>query len=185
MKLALFALSISLSFACNGSADDDDDGSDTGTMDAAVMDAAPTDSGAMTVEIGTGIDDYQALAIGQDVMIAQGPQGGGRWGGFHVWHAARTRGLNPMGIMLSFHVYLTGTREEIAGQSRFADLQPDGSGGYVLYGVAPPFADCCQAANHDIIMRVEATDTDGATAADERQVHAMACRDFGGTDLCL
>jgi hypothetical protein len=169
---------------CAACGETEDDGSvdaspqDTGGVDAGM------DAGIHRAEIGTGVDGFEPLTTGQDVMLTQGPQGGGRQGGFHIWHAVRTRELNPEALTMAFHVYSVDTREELAAQTRMADLQPDGTGGYVIWGVAPPFPDCCQAANQDVIMHVLVTDADGMTGEDERTIHALACRDNAGTDLC-
>jgi len=178
MRLALL---LPILIAC-GTNDDDDGVQDATPADMGAMDAGQ-DAGVKTAEIGTGIDGFQILTEGQNVMLVQGPQGGGRQGGFHVWHAVRTNDLNPDEILLSFTVYKASDRTEIASQERRANLQP-ATEGDVAYGVAPPFYDCCDAANQDIIMEVVATDAQNKTGTDERRVHAMGCIDVSGTNLC-
>src|SRR5688500_10565276 len=100
MRLACAAL---LLFACNSNTDDDDDVGDVGSPDALVItDSGTPDSGFDQVEIGTGVEMFETLTMNEVVNIILGPQGGGRMGGYHLWHAVRVRGFNPEGITMNF-----------------------------------------------------------------------------------
>lgn len=149
-------------------------------LDASVLE----DAGGPSLEIGTGVDRFEELVEGQEIEIILGPQGGGRWGGFHVWHGVKTQGFDPEGIMLSFRTYLADTREEIASQERRANLIPLDGTSYVAYGIAPPFLDCCKAEDQDIILAVEIRDATGRTGTSEKQAHATYCLDASGASVC-
>ncbi len=180
-------LSAAVLCACDGRTHGDDgithpDASEAGS-DAGEADAQVSDGGVMNVEIGTGVEAFEALTEGEMIPIQLGPQGGGQYGGFHVWHAVRVHDLDPTDITLNFRVYLASTNEEIASQERRADLLPS-SGGWIAYGIAPPFTDCCLAEDHDIVMTVLVTDSTGKTGSDRRTVHAELCKDFSGVSVC-
>lgn len=136
-----------------------------------------------SIEIGTGVVSFIPLTEGQAVEIFRGPQGGGRTGGYHIWHAARIHGVDPHAADLIFKTLLP-TGEEIASNARTENLQYM-DGAYVVAGVAPALSDCCHAANADVVMRVEIRDRNGVTAQDQRLVHAGDCLlGAGGPSLC-
>lgn len=186
MRMHLASLGVLFAVAaCSSSGSQDEDAA--GLVDLGEDAGEPIvieDAEARTTQIGTGADAFEPVTMGQDVVLTQGPQGGGRWGGFHIWHAVRTRGLDHRGITMRFETLIPDTREVIASQERRTNLVSDGTGHFVAYGIAPAFPDCCKAAGNDVIMLVELTDASGRTGSDEQVVRAGACRDFSGVDLC-
>jgi hypothetical protein len=167
--------------ACNGG--DDDEG---GMPDATTgMDASSeADMGtAPVVEIGIGQDEFNAVAEGQTVMLAQGSQGGGRLLGYHIWSAVRVKGLNPSDASVEF-VLLDQDGNEQARQPRQISLQPQGEF-FAAYGFAPRIQDCCAIANRMATMRVRVEDSDGLSGEDERTVMAGPCIDMNtGANQC-
>ena len=143
------------------------------------------DAGTMQrIELGTGFARYRPLTDGQEVELSRGPQGGGRWGGFHVWHAATLNGYNPHVTELVFRTYLADDLTLVATSTRSFNLEYV-EDRYVVAGVAPPIADCCLAQNRELIMRVDVKDRDGRTGSDERRVRAGVCAEMsGGPSLC-
>lgn len=157
--------------------------SESNSPDASDADDDSDSLGDPTVEIGTGVDGFEALEDGQLVTLTLGPQGGGRWGGYHVWHAVRAHGFNPENVEAKFETHLASTDEEIARQTRRYDLV-EISGGAVAFGAAPWIDDCCVAEETDLVMSVELTDADGHTAHDERTVHTGRCLDADDAPIC-
>jgi hypothetical protein len=149
--------------------------------EAPIVDAAITGS----VEIGTGADRFIPVMAGEVVEIILGPQGGGRNGGYHLWHSLRARDVDPIAVSATFRTFLAAGREEIAVQTRTFDLQPGGGGSYVAFGIAPQLQDCCRVERADVIMRIELT-TSGGVITDERQVRASdRCVDgMSGASIC-
>ncbi|MFO0724377.1 MAG: hypothetical protein U1E65_11375 [Myxococcota bacterium] len=145
--------------------------------DAADMDALPQPDGSTPgmVELGTGRSMFMPLMTGDTVVPAEGPQGGGSAFGYNLPYGVKTRGMNPSQATLTFITFLASDHSEQARITLTFDLMPDGSGAYVFFGGAPPLMQCCDVANRDVVMRVEVTDMDGLTGADERQVHAGDC----------
>lgn len=143
-------------------------------------DAGNTD---MVVEIGTGVDDFIPLTDGQAVDITLGPQGGGRSGGFHIWHAVKVWNIQPRDVLLSFKTRNADTGEEIASQERRVNLRPLGEA-YTAFGISPWLLDCCKAQDQDVIMWVEVKDAADRTGTDERRVHAGQCLDASGVSVC-
>lgn len=185
-KLSLLLLAALTMVACSDSGPEDTDAQiDVDLGEDAGEPIVIEDAEARTTEIGTGADVFEMLTAGQDVVLTQGPQGGGRWGGFHIWHAVRTLGLDHRGITMRFETRLASTNEVLASQERRANLVSDGTGHFIAYGIAPAFPDCCKAAGNDVVMAVQLTDASGRTGSDELVVHAGVCRDFSGLDLCL
>ena len=140
------------------------------------------DAGTMEVEIGTGVDNFIPLTEGQAVDIILGPQGGGRNGGFHIWHSVRTRNIHPENVLLKFETRVASTGQLIATQERRANLRPSGDD-YVAHGIAPWLMDCCLAEDNDVRMAVEVIDDTGSMGSDARVVHASFCVE-GGFSVC-
>lgn len=143
------------------------------------------DADVRVVQVGTGVDHFEEVTAGELMPLIQGPQGGGRWGGFHIWHAVRVRGFDHRGISLSFETRLASNQEMLASQTRRVNLVSDGTGHHIAYGIPPAFPDCCLAAGNEVVMAVSITDAAGRTGADEITVRAGVCRDTSGVDLCL
>ncbi|MBI4820666.1 MAG: hypothetical protein HY791_30660 [Deltaproteobacteria bacterium] len=146
----------------------------------------PIDGGQSgpTLEIGTGTERFEEIMEGQTLPIILGPQGGGRAGGYHIWHALRSRGFDPISVEATFRTVLP-SGEELAKETRRYDLAPGTtSGTYVAYGSAPRLRDCCLAEETDVVMSVDLTDAHGVTGHAEQRVHTTYCADHDGSHIC-
>lgn len=142
---------------------------DAGALDLGFVDGAVPNP----VEVGTGADGFMPLATGDTVRFEQGPQGGGRLMGFHIWGAVRAKGFAPQGALVRMRYLSLPNREVIGLQERMVTLQPDGDA-FVAYGFATRMVDCCAILSQRIIMRAEIQDRNGQTGADEREVMTEA-----------
>jgi len=182
LSLVLFA---SVGLAC-GSAGPD------GASDAATIDggtATGSDGGTAsgpTVQIGTGLDRFEALSEDQVLPLQVGPQGGGRIEGYHIYSAVRVKGYATNNLLATFRI-LDANRQVQAEQARqFPRLQPEGDA-FVAYAVAPRVMDCCVVENQPVYLSVEVEDINGLTGSDEMRVVAgPICEDpeNRGQSLC-
>lgn len=154
-----------------------------GSEDGGSGDAGPIDLGFVDgsvpnpVEVGTGVDGFVPLRDGQLIEVSQGPQGGGRLMGFHIWGAVRVRGFAAQGALVRFRYLALPSRAAIGIQERMVTLQPEGDT-LVAYGFATRLNDCCAILDQRIVMRVEVQDRNGLMGADEREVTTpSACVD--------
>ena len=167
--------------ACSGGPGSDAGAPPSTSLDAGgAEDAGPAD---MVVEIGTGVDDFIPLEVGQAVEITLGPQGGGRSGGFHIWHAVRVWNAEPRDVLLSFETLSADSGALLGAQARRVNLRPSGEA-FVAYGIAPWLTDCCLAQDQDVIMSVEVRDAEGRVGVDQRRVRAGQCLDHEGASVC-
>ncbi len=179
------ALTAGLGLACG--ADGVSDAPDAATADggAQVGSDGGTASGP-TVQIGTGLDRFEALTEDQVLPLQVGPQGGGRIEGYHIYSAVRVKGYASDNLLATFQI-LDANRQIQAEQARqFPRLQPDGDA-FVAYAVAPRVMDCCVVENQPVYLRVEVEDTNGLTGSDEMRVVAgPICEDpeNRGQSLC-
>ena len=148
--------------------------------------AAGQDAATPTVEIGTGVDAFESIVEDQVLELRVGPQGGGRFEGYHIFSAVKVDGYDPVNLLATFQI-LSEDRQVQAEQARqFPRLQPDGEA-YVAFAVAPRLMDCCVVEDATIYLRVEVRDQNGLTGSDERRVHTSAlCEDQEqpGTSVC-
>jgi hypothetical protein len=160
--------------------------SDAEPSDAEPPDADPADGEAPDVpptgpriEVGTGAIQFEPLSEGQVVELSSGPQGGGRFDGFHVWFGARSHELDPNAISVTFILMLASDRSELARLSWVTNFRPTAGEAYEIWGANPRISDCCAAVSQELVMRVEALDADGVTAAAEiRVVGEDECADL-------
>jgi hypothetical protein len=100
--VAAWATLLLLSCGSNEGGPGPSDG-DLGGEDAGLSDTGPLDLGFVDgavpnpVEVGTGVDGFVPLADGALIELSQGPQGGGRLMGFHIWGAVKVRGFAAQG----------------------------------------------------------------------------------------
>ena len=164
-----------------GAAEDAGNGADTGPDGDA-------GSSGPTVQMGTGLDMYVPLTMGEVVLLVQGPQGGGgRFGGFHIWGGIESDGFNPDAATLDLFVLRASDRMEMAKlEGRIVNLQASGSGTHVAHSIAMILDDCCLVVDEDIIMRVELVDADGLRGENEIQVRGgPTCFDaISNMDAC-
>lgn len=141
---------------------------------------------ARTVEIGTGLDRFEALSEDQLLPLQVGPQGGGRFDGYHIYASVRVRGYASDDLLATFRI-LSADRQVQAEQARrFPRLQPEGEA-FVAYAVAPRLMDCCEVENKTVYLSVEVQDTNGETGmAEQRVVAGPICEDpeNRGQSLC-
>jgi len=181
LRAALVALGAWALVGCGSSDPGSSSGQDAGTLPG-------TDGGEVSasVEIGTGIDRFEPITEDQVLPLDVGPQGGGRFEGYHIYSAVKVRGYAHQNLLATFRI-LDDARDVQAEQSRnFRILQPDGDA-YVAYAVAPRLMDCCVVEDQPIYLSVEVTDSNGLTGSDERRVRAgPLCEDpeNPGTSLC-
>lgn len=151
------------------------DAGDSG-MDAGEMDAGE----GPRVEVGTGYLEFEPLMEGQTVDLVSGPQGGGRYDGFHVWFGARTWEMNPEQISVTFRLLAASDRSELANLVWTTNFRPGKYGAQEIWGATPTISDCCLARSTPLVMRVEVADQDGRTA--EAEIEVMGgprCETFG------
>jgi hypothetical protein len=121
------------------------------------------------VEVGTGMDTFLPLMTDQMVNFVIGPQGGGRYMGYHIWSAVRTHGYNPNGATVRITVLSATTGVVHASQTRIVQLEPHGADD-IAYGIAARLDDCCAVAGRPILMHADVTDQDGNHGVDERRL---------------
>lgn len=179
--------------ACSGTDDPPDLGVGSG-LDASVDAGTPGDSGSEDLgtadaggphcEVGTGADVFEPLTEGQVVALTLGPQGGGRYRGYHIWSAVRVSGVAHQRVAARFELIHVRTSSVVGSSDRMFNLQPSGDA-YVAYGVAPWISDCCLLRNEAVRMRVDLTDSRGARCVAEQTVTAAdRCPDPDGRDIC-
>lgn len=130
------------------------------------------DASAPSIEVGTGSSGFEALREDQRVPFIQGPQGGGRYEGYHLWGALRAVGYDPEDATIRLIYLRADDREEFARQERILPLQPAGDGSFVAWGFAPRIRDCCEVLNIEVIMRAELEDRSGKSGFDEIRVRS-------------
>ncbi len=179
MRVALVVLFFA---GCAFSGDGDGGPMDAGRRDGSMKDAAVEDAGAgPRVEVGGGAFEFEALTEGQVVDFIAGPQGGGRFDGFHIWTGARIWRLEPSAISASFLILAASDRSELARLDWVTNFRPTSTDAYEIWGATPRLADCCAAVDQPLLMRVEVVDVEGISAAGEIAVRgAPECSDFTG-----
>ena len=138
-----------------------------------------------TLRVGTGFDAYEPLTEGELVELVVGPQGGGRFSGFHIWSGFRVENYNPTDVRATYRI-MTLENDVLALQERvYAGLEPNGDG-FVSYGAAPRLDDCCLAETSTIVLRVDIVDGDGMNASASVEVRTGICEDSErpGFSLC-
>jgi hypothetical protein len=177
--LACSALLIVALSGCGGAPPPDLGGApDAGlSADATAPAATPTE-----VEVGTGEDGFAPVEVDQAIDPVLGPQGGGRFEGYHVTSAVRTRGLDRTMARVTFRL-LAEDGAEVGRQVRVFDLERRGAD-LVAYGVRPRLTDCCLVAGKPMTMAVEVIDREGREGRDERRVVAGPCLDDRGRSVC-
>ncbi len=142
------------------------------------------DASGPRCEVGTGVDLFEEVAEDQVVALSLGPQGGGRYSGYHIWSSVRVNGVSPQRALVRFKLLLADTGTEIGRQERQFNLEPNGNN-FVAYGVAPWIDDCCPVRNQAVLMQVELQDQNGLSCTDQRRVRAAdRCPDPNGVDIC-
>jgi hypothetical protein len=117
--------------------------------------------GPPELELGTGFDQFVAVADGDAVQIIHGLQGG-----YHIWGSVRARYLDPHQLFLRFTVTLSGDSALQALRENTADLTgtSDGLGEGELDGTAVIFKDVRQVEGRPCDWTVAAMDAEGRTA---------------------
>ncbi|MEZ4293554.1 MAG: hypothetical protein R3B70_01160 [Polyangiaceae bacterium] len=90
----------------------------------------PEDAGEPAVEVGRGLESFEALAPGGPVPMVKGPQGG-----FHVWLALRARNLHRQGSVTHLQVTRQDSGEELCAVEVPWDFEPSGDGSCDLAGI--------------------------------------------------
>jgi hypothetical protein len=90
----------------------------------------PANAGAPVVVVGTGQNDYFALADGQLLQAQTGPQGG-----HHIWMALRMQNLKQSSSTTTVTATQPGTGAMVAPYSVVFTFLPDDGGFCKLYGL--------------------------------------------------
>ncbi|MCC7541237.1 MAG: hypothetical protein IT379_33780 [Deltaproteobacteria bacterium] len=153
----------------------DDDGS--GARDGgeppgdARQDTGDPDGPAL--EVGTGGTVYERVEDGGAVELVHGPQGG-----WHILLAARFRGMDPEGVLLSYQVLradgTTPLNERFSVRLRRSTVSPSGAwwnrtgdlGVLAVMGAE-------EAADMDAEVHAEVVASDGTTVSDVLRVHIV------------
>lgn len=145
-----------------------------GCDDTTARDGGLDDSmvAASSVELGTGTSAFETIPeTGGELELVGGPQGG-----FHVFVAARLRGLNPEGMTLTFSATDVDTGANVGVPATFnlitSRVQPDGEGhvrvgDFLILDEANP--DNVRGRTLDITVLAEEAGT-GRSATDHRVV---------------
>ncbi len=128
-------------------------GSDQASPDAGIptMDAGPSGH----LEVGTGIVRFEPLSMETAAALVPGPQGGGRYGGHHIWAALRLVDIDPSALeTYSVRVFSAdGTQvAEFIRDANTAPFEQDAEGRWFLSGLAPRLDDCCMVAEQDFTL---------------------------------
>lgn len=117
--------------------------------------------GPPELELGTGFNQFVAVADGDPVPIIHGLQGG-----FHIWGSVQARYVDPIGINLRFEVTLAATGEPQALRDDNGDLSgtSDGLSEGVHLGTAVIFKDVTLVQGQPCDWTVDLTDQEGRTA---------------------
>ena len=132
------------------------------TVDAGQL----ADGGAVPLlEVGTGPSSFAALTDGQDLDIIAGPQGG-----FHLWTALRaSKALSPDRFEVKLAVRQGATE---LSQNGYRLTLVDNGERYEWYGMQALVPDPAAVDGQSVTLRIDATDSNGVTATDERRVIA-------------
>jgi hypothetical protein len=108
----LAACAVALGTSC---ASDDD-------RTSADLEPVPTIAASLAVEIGGGLDGFEALTDGAPVALVYGPQGG-----FHVWTAVRVRDVSVEQVQINVSSRYADGRGPAGPPARWAaKLSPRG-----------------------------------------------------------
>jgi hypothetical protein len=163
-------------------------GEDAETGDAdradAEVDAGMDAGGGPEIQVGGGAFEFEPLQSGQVVELITGPQGGGRYLGFHIWSGARTWDLDPTDMSAKFIVLHAGDRTELGRLEWVTSFRAGPDRSFEIWGATPRLLDCCAAVDQPLLMRIELLDRDGVSASAELPVQGgPSCTDPTG-DLC-
>lgn len=139
----LASLAVALAVGC-GSADNSPDA-------GPAQDAAPSGH----IQVGTGIVRFEPLTMDTATPLVPGPQGGGRYGGHHIWTALRLVDIEPTDLSTySVRVFAAdGTQAaEFIRDASTAPFEQDADGHWFLSGLAPRLDDCCAVAEQDFTL---------------------------------
>lgn len=159
---------------------------DAGAADADSTDRGTADAGAtsdVTVEVGTGASAFVPVTESDVLMPVRGAQGGDRIMGYHLWGAARVKGLDPSRVTLDVFVEDADTNERRGRTQRISELEAVDDA-YVAYGLALRIDDCCRVENHRLRLRLVATDDHGTSGQDVRIVRGGMCLGPSDEPIC-
>lgn len=155
------------------------DASTTGGMDASTNPQA-------TATVGTGEQGFVALSEGDTVEFILGSQStGDPMGGFHVWGAVETDGIDPDNPTVTFQVFDQASGNMVAEATRTRTFLPTGQGTHTFFGVALILSDCCQAIGSQMRIEVEVVDKNNVSASDSVVITGgQICPDGNQQNVC-
>jgi hypothetical protein len=118
------------------------------------------------LELGTGINGFEALAEDQTVDIIFGPQGG-----YHIWAALRARRARVAPDRVEVHARLFKDGAELSDNAYRLNLYEAGEY-YEWYALQALVPDPVAIDGQLVTIRLELLDTNGVFASDERRVLA-------------
>jgi hypothetical protein len=125
---------------------------------------AGCETGPPIVEIGTGVTAFESLEERQPIPLVPGAQGG-----FHLWIAVRAQGFDPKEVSVDVVSYPLEAERPRQTTHHLLDL-PAQDGWLVRSGLVQVLSlpECYQ--DREVVVSVEATDSAGRSAHDERVV---------------
>jgi hypothetical protein len=134
----------------------------------------PIDPEEVHLEIGTGVDRFGPLANDAAIDLIAGPQGGGRYFGYHVWLALYARALDPNEMSVEWAVRAEGVEAPLATAAYRVDLEPVGDdlGAWGMRGI---LSDCCAAEMQRLELLLSVRDARGTMKEASLHVRAGEC----------
>lgn len=137
--------------------------------------------GDAAIRLGTGFPDYVPLEPGQDVDIIEGIQGG-----FHIWGGFLVRGIDPVGVTISFDLEYNGApAASVTYQDDLRDAfdperhsAPEADWQYAYAGVAVILYDALdpdEVSGDPVRISVRVRDSRGVEVSDTIEVRAVCC----------
>lgn len=179
----LGAVALGGGLGCGGA---DGPGSD-GRADAGA-DEAPDAAVAVTAEVGTGVDRFEVVQEGAVLPLIRGPQGGGRFLGYHVVGAVRLsstlEGASSGDLITT--MWVESPEGERRGRlDRRVPYFLEADGRWAVYGFDVRIDDCCRLAEQPFVMGAGIRPVDGATLAAARiSLVAGSCETPSGLLRC-
>ena len=121
---------------------------------------APTSGAQLT--LGTGVDQFEDLVDGQDLVLARGPQGG-----CHLWLAFQTVGIDPERVTVTVEI-LEGEQRRASSQTSVRLMSLNGVCG--LAGFAAVLEAPWLLQDREVLIAITAQDESGSRAEDQRTV---------------
>ena len=131
----------------------------------AELEPVPDTPASLAVEVGTGVDEFAALANGEPVDLTYGPQGG-----FHIWTAVRMLDATVLQVQINISTRFEASGAPAGSASRWPAEPVLREGARVHVGMRNFVAQASEVAGKRIVVRAEVIAGDGRHGAGERVV---------------